>query len=112
MHRDHFYCTYIAQCPDQADVYRVVQPTGESSPDYFYCLDGKKSIPVSLVCDGYWQCDDKSDEAVCKKCPPVLPPDIIFNVSTKSAGTLEHFEQTLVFTRKDVKARFRKCWHR
>ena len=64
-------CRDIAWCPDQSDIVCPANDTRCDHQDFFRCSDNVTCVPSSLVCDGYRQCSDGSDEdqEYCRKCP-------------------------------------------
>ena len=65
-----------AYCPDLSDIRPCPERGGLACDEdvFFRCADGHFCVHRSLVCDGYGQCDDGSDEARCHKCPPESRP--------------------------------------
>ena len=64
-------CKDLAYCPDGSD---LVCPTRDSNcfkPEFFRCKDNVTCIPNNLVCDGFSNCNDGSDEdqRYCSICP-------------------------------------------
>ena len=62
---------HTARCPDLSD--NVCSGTAPECkpPVYFRCRDKSSCIPGALVCDGYINCQDESDEdeEYCSSCP-------------------------------------------
>ena len=54
----------------------------------FYCADGQGCVTLELVCDGYFDCLDHSDERICDglietKCRYIFDGDSIYKVEMK-----------------------------
>ena len=52
--------SYDAECPGYPDVFVCPAKACENDTIFFQCKDRKYCIVVSLVCDGYAQCEDGS----------------------------------------------------
>jgi hypothetical protein len=59
------------ECLDNSDHRLCPGSKCKNNPDYFRCKDDKFCIFNSLLCDGHFQCEDKSDEneEICSVCP-------------------------------------------
>ena len=62
---------HLAYCPDLSDRICPASSSLCKSPKYFRCKDNSSCIAATLVCDGYVNCPDKSDEhqEYCGSCP-------------------------------------------
>ena len=60
-------------CPDRSDA-KICSASECDKKEYFPCTDDSFCIYNGLICDGYKQCPDGSDEANCGKCPPTEGP--------------------------------------
>ena len=60
-----------AYCPDLSDRVCPINSSTCDKPEYFHCKDNSSCIPATLVCDGYVNCKDESDEdkEYCSGCP-------------------------------------------
>jgi hypothetical protein len=57
------------ECPDRSDHRLCPGSACKNNSEYFRCRDDKFCIYDHLLCDGYKQCNDGSDEASCTVCP-------------------------------------------
>jgi hypothetical protein len=57
------------ECADMSDLRICPGSACKNRDNMFVCADKQYCIPKWLVCDGYTQCEDGSDEELCSICP-------------------------------------------